>query len=787
MPEVTDNSSSPAPKRPATRRIVCVETGEVYDGAEAAARALGITYGGSNIRIAAGNGGMAKGYHWRFEDDEATEPGEVRGNKAVVCWETGERFETAEAAAAWAGCTPKAIYAAVRLRNVADDYHWYLADNPRPDASTLKFSKKVVCWETGEVFLSARSAAGSLGESVAKVRAAINRGGTAGGLHWHYEGETPAVIEKVIAGKSRARSSAKATARPKRGVTCWETGEVFENADAAGASVGVKRDAIARAIRKQRRSGGFHWYWSDEPRPESFEEPKKTSKPRPRKAVVCWETGEVFENADAAADAVGIQNPSCISNAIRKEGTCGGCHWYWAGGPRPEGFAPRERKRAGGRPKRAVVCWETGKIYPCAQDAADAAGIKSQATICAAVRNHASAGGYHWYYQDESKPDAAELKSMRRPRKASTAGAEHVSTASEGVEAAEAASDVTDDGGVAESTPNEDSVTATDSAEDEPRLEETPAAVDCSPEFVACVRWAELFNHIVDDFGRQCRGRAGVNATQMRLLLGIAMFPGKLISHIAAALEIKRSVSGYSLNELVDKGFAVRTSEKAGTPVELTPAGRSCLSAYPGLVAEAVDGRLGHMAASEKRELLASIGSGAAYWSAAFRSWLETSNGMLSDVAEGDDSVAVHGADTAAETGLVDVDVDFAALAAAAIECMHVLIARKRDRARSVDLPPSEMRALNILAAYPAPMRLPELCDRAGLDSNLGVKSISTLRKKELVTCAQSQTDHCVTEVSLSPTGLNLIEHTADGFVEAFERVFPGLALSDSVLSRNTN
>lgn len=58
------------------------------------------------------------------------------------------------------------------------------------------------------------------------------------------------------------------------------------------------------------------------------------------------------------------------------------------------------------------------------------------------------------------------------------------------------------------------------------------------------------------------------------------------------------------------------------------------------------------------------------------------------------------------------------------------LLPGRRITARGMGLPPSEMRALNILAVYSAPMRLTELFDRAGLDSNLGLRSISTLRKK---------------------------------------------------------
>lgn len=411
MPK-NDNISH-ASSRHVPRRIVCVETGEVYDGAEAAARALGIPYGGSNIRTAAQDGGLAKGYHWRFEDDDAA-PNEVRGNKAVVCWETGEQFGTAEAAAKWAGCSSDAIYAAVRLRNTAGDHHWYLACNARPDESTLKFSKKVVCWETGTVFSNSKDAAEFAGVSVAVMRGVIKRGGVAAGMHWHYEGEPTTAIEETMANKVEIRVEVAPTRprprpRPKRAVTCWETGEKYDSTDSAGAAMGVKGDSIAYAARNGTRSAEKHWYWSDEPRPTSFDESKRVNKPRPGRAVVCWETDEVFDSTAKAAEAVRMSRQNII-NAIARKGTCGGYHWYWADEPRPDSFAPRKRSGGNGRPKRAVVCWETGEVYSCAQEAAEAVGLKSATSICIAVKKGAPAGGYRWYYEGDPKPDESELK-----------------------------------------------------------------------------------------------------------------------------------------------------------------------------------------------------------------------------------------------------------------------------------------------------------------------------------------------------------------------------------------
>ena len=55
------------------------------------------------------------------------------------------------------------------------------------------------------------------------------------------------------------------------------------------------------------------------------------AKPRRRgcRAVVCVETGKVFESAAKAADVFGCGRSS-IANAIRREGLCKGYHWRYA-------------------------------------------------------------------------------------------------------------------------------------------------------------------------------------------------------------------------------------------------------------------------------------------------------------------------------------------------------------------------------------------------------------------------------------------------------------------------
>ena len=60
------------------------------------------------------------------------------------------------------------------------------------------------------------------------------------------------------------------------------------------------------------------------------------------------------------------------------------------------------QRKKGGR-GRAVKCVETGETWPSITAAADAAGLKSESSICDAIKfTHRTAGGFHWEYVDGS-------------------------------------------------------------------------------------------------------------------------------------------------------------------------------------------------------------------------------------------------------------------------------------------------------------------------------------------------------------------------------------------------
>lgn len=125
-----------------------------------------------------------------------------------------------------------------------------------------------------------------------------------------------------------------------------------------------------------------------------------------RRAVVCWETGEVFENAASAAAAKGLKAANGIYRSMRCGTSSGGLHWYWANQPKPDADRYKRQKRGN---RRAAVCWETGAKYESLAAAAKDTGIP-ESSIRHAVNTGKPGGGLHWYCADDAKQGIERIR-----------------------------------------------------------------------------------------------------------------------------------------------------------------------------------------------------------------------------------------------------------------------------------------------------------------------------------------------------------------------------------------
>lgn len=105
--------------------IVCVETGKVYKNAVVATEAVGGKSVSGIRECLNGNNMTAYGYHWRYLKDDNWQLRKNRCNKAVVCVETNDIYESIREASRQTGINKCSIAECCRgTQKTAGGYHW---------------------------------------------------------------------------------------------------------------------------------------------------------------------------------------------------------------------------------------------------------------------------------------------------------------------------------------------------------------------------------------------------------------------------------------------------------------------------------------------------------------------------------------------------------------------------------------------------------------------------------------------------------------------------------------
>ena len=246
-----------------------------------------------------------------------------------------------------------------------------MAEGKGPARRRGRQPRPVICLETGEEFESAAAVAMENGTSQEAIRYAIRTGGRGGGFHWAFADDQDIAdkLERYIGGDHAHRRGGK--------VICLETGEEYESVAAAAAASGKAYPTVKQAIRTVGRAGGYHWTYSDDPEladklERYFGGVVRAGRGRPKRPVVCLETGEEYESAAAAA--IGTRH-STVYQAIRTGGRSGGYHWAYAD---DQDIAAKLEQYAGGESRvQAVTSVEsapytvTGAVSDLSQNTVD--------------------------------------------------------------------------------------------------------------------------------------------------------------------------------------------------------------------------------------------------------------------------------------------------------------------------------------------------------------------------------------------------------------------------------
>ena len=167
------------------KQIICLETQKIFESAKDAAESLGVSE--TSIRNACrGKSHTSGGYHWAYIDKTPTPK-----SKKVVCMETGQIFESAAEAERWLGVSEGSIGKVCRgVYKTAKGYHWKFADDDNKNEIEKPIKprqKRVVCVETNEIFEKMKDAAKWAGIGKSALRRACNDEEYApGGYHWKF-------------------------------------------------------------------------------------------------------------------------------------------------------------------------------------------------------------------------------------------------------------------------------------------------------------------------------------------------------------------------------------------------------------------------------------------------------------------------------------------------------------------------------------------------------------------------------------------------------------------------
>lgn len=232
--------------------------------------------------------------------------------RAIICFETEERFESVTDAANAIGVAWPLVSSALKRHGACRGFHFYYADEVKPDDSVFdrkvnKNSRPIICLETNERFESQAKAAKAVGVPRAAIYAALKKHIATKGLHFYFADE-PKPDEEVFRNRNWTR------------VRCKETGVVYESIAQAARETGVSERDIQAAAKRHGTTKGLHFYYADEPEPDDLLPRKKGIRVR------CVETGVVYKTITQAAKETGASQAGIRGAA---SGMAGGYRWEY--------------------------------------------------------------------------------------------------------------------------------------------------------------------------------------------------------------------------------------------------------------------------------------------------------------------------------------------------------------------------------------------------------------------------------------------------------------------------
>jgi hypothetical protein len=265
-----------------SKKVVCLETGEIFDGMNEAERKTGCPHGGISA-CCLGKHFEVNGFHFRYKEDydklSKEEIEEIifteNGSKQVVCLETGKKYKKVIDAAADTGIIRDAIVDCCEHRIIEESLKWthwvYYAEyknmteddiKKRLNEHTSAFAR-CVCLENGKHYKKISDAAKELNVSCSKISLVCQRKRqSTGGLHFLYEADYNKLSKEEI--QAIIHEPPHKPKGPQKKCFCVETGKVFNSIKEASLEMNIDASNIIRICKgKQKSAKGYTFKYLD--------------------------------------------------------------------------------------------------------------------------------------------------------------------------------------------------------------------------------------------------------------------------------------------------------------------------------------------------------------------------------------------------------------------------------------------------------------------------------------------------------------------------------------------
>ena len=157
-----------------------------------------------------------------------------------------------------------------------------------------------------------------------------------GGSTTNHSPETLEKMRQSMLGKKHTQETkdkiSKTKDKDKFAVKCLETSIIYPSIRQADKESGVDASSIIKCCQGQVLSaGGFTWRYVDIEKQKLYLKEDEQRIDKSKKAVICIETGIIYESVQAAAMATHADNSGIVKVCKGKQKTAGGYHWEYYG------------------------------------------------------------------------------------------------------------------------------------------------------------------------------------------------------------------------------------------------------------------------------------------------------------------------------------------------------------------------------------------------------------------------------------------------------------------------